>query len=750
MEAIETLNPEVYHKYQKAYKNTICGRHPIAVLINIDDLSNKICNVDCVVSEWASWSGCNAVCTSGNEQAIGKQKRSREVITPNQNGGVPCPSTNQSEECTIPCPIDCELSSWIQGEECNGDCKNSNSAGIATGNKTFYRDVLVKPINGGAECGVTNKTEPCSIECDVVNCVVGDWSNWSKCDVVACAPGDKESTGEHTRERGIDTPNQNGGAPCPPTQESKNCTLPCPVDCELSGWIPDEPCNADCANSNPEGIGMGEKTFYKRILVNASNGGQECGKTQLTEPCRIECDIDCVYNEWEIVESCNADCNEANGSGNATGVEKYNRTVLINATNDGSSCDKKEMENPCVIQCPIDCVVSSWTEWSDCDGECSVDIVQNATTGYHYRIREVTTPSKNGGEACPKLSDQKACTIPCVVDCVMSNWIVSEPCQSNCSNANENGEVEGEITYTRTILTNPENNGTSCGPLEKKEVCQEQCPIDCVLSAWQDGGCNAFCNFANESGIATGEQTYYRDVLVKPLNGGKECELPLTKQETCFIECPVGCIVGEWNDQGSCSAICDGTSAEATGTQNQVRVNIPSNNGAADCPESSQKTPCSIPCEVCKYPEVVNNCTASCENLTTITTETQINGTITTFYTYPDGSINGLDYPDYCILPQNVTKPCSTTCSPPPSSVQGGDNNDNTNVAAIAGGSAAAAVVVVAGIVLAVKFLPAAVGSAPVATANTANVAATTENPLFAESGLTFENPMFEPPATNL
>lgn len=35
MDTIETLNPEAFHGYLKTYSNTICGRHPIGVLLQV-------------------------------------------------------------------------------------------------------------------------------------------------------------------------------------------------------------------------------------------------------------------------------------------------------------------------------------------------------------------------------------------------------------------------------------------------------------------------------------------------------------------------------------------------------------------------------------------------------------------------------------------------------------------------------------------------------------------------------------------
>lgn len=37
MDAISSLDPDVYWNYQKKYKNTICGRNPISILLNVSN-----------------------------------------------------------------------------------------------------------------------------------------------------------------------------------------------------------------------------------------------------------------------------------------------------------------------------------------------------------------------------------------------------------------------------------------------------------------------------------------------------------------------------------------------------------------------------------------------------------------------------------------------------------------------------------------------------------------------------------------
>ncbi len=35
MDAIESMDPSAFTEYLKKYQNTICGRHPIGVLLNV-------------------------------------------------------------------------------------------------------------------------------------------------------------------------------------------------------------------------------------------------------------------------------------------------------------------------------------------------------------------------------------------------------------------------------------------------------------------------------------------------------------------------------------------------------------------------------------------------------------------------------------------------------------------------------------------------------------------------------------------
>lgn len=57
------------------------------------------CPIDCVMGDWSEWSRCTPDC--GIEAKI---QRTREIVTPAQNGGRKCPEGSQSRPCgDAPC-----------------------------------------------------------------------------------------------------------------------------------------------------------------------------------------------------------------------------------------------------------------------------------------------------------------------------------------------------------------------------------------------------------------------------------------------------------------------------------------------------------------------------------------------------------------------------------------------------------------------------------------------------------------------
>lgn len=159
------------------------------------------------------------------------------------------------------------------------------------------------------------------------------------------------------------------------------------------------------------------------------------------------------------------------------------------------------------VKGPIDCVVSDWSDWSDCSVE-----------GTKTRTRTIEVQPEYGGAGCPVLIE----TTTCPVDCVMSEWSDWSACSA-----------EGTKTRTRTIITPSLNGGIECGPLEETV----DCSIDCVVSDWSDwSACSV-----------DGTQTRTRTIITPALNGGIGC--PVLSQTTL---CQVDCVVSEWSEWSDC------------------------------------------------------------------------------------------------------------------------------------------------------------------------------------------------------
>ena len=63
-------------------------------------------------------------------------------------------------------------------------------------------------------------------------------------------------------------------------------------------------------------------------------------------------------------------------------------------------------EEVCLIPCPVDCIMSDWSPWSDCSTSCE--------TGSQMRYRHIKQMPSDGGRQCPSLDNAgKVSTLEC-------------------------------------------------------------------------------------------------------------------------------------------------------------------------------------------------------------------------------------------------------------------------------------------------------------------------------------------------
>lgn len=270
------------------------------------------------------------------------------------------------------------------------------------------------------------------------------------------------------------------------------------IDCKVSDWSDFSSCSAEC--------GGGIKTRKRTILSGPLNGGAECPTLIETTSCNTDkCPIDCQVSDWTIFSECTQKC--------GGGTKTRSRIISEQPLNGGKECPDiiSETINCNTHTCPIDCVVSEWTEYTKCSSEYD--------GGIKSRSRTIITPPVNGGKECPVLSENVICNTKLKpLDCVVSEWTNYSPCSAECG--------DGYQTRTRTIIKNEENGGKICPNVKEENKCKiKSCPIDCGLSEWQP-----WSTCANSCDI----QTRNRTILVKSEFNGKSCG-SLTDTQKCDV-----------------------------------------------------------------------------------------------------------------------------------------------------------------------------------------------------------------------
>ncbi|XP_060783053.1 spondin-1b isoform X2 [Neoarius graeffei] len=242
-------------------------------------------------------------------------------------------------------------------------------------------------------------------------CIYSNWSPWSACSSSTCAKGLR------MRQRMLKA-QLDAGVPCPHTQDFEPCMAPgCSEEeaspCMLSEWIIWSPCSATC--------GMGMRSRERYIKVFPEDGSSCREPTEETEKCVVNDDCSpssCIVTEWADWEPCSVSC--------GVGMKKRARMMKMPAS-DGSECraELEEVEKCMMPECNVlSCMVSEWTDWGPCSVSCGV--------GMHIRRRMLKTPALPG-QCTEQLEQVEKCMMPeCPVDCMLSEWTEWSECNKSC------------------------------------------------------------------------------------------------------------------------------------------------------------------------------------------------------------------------------------------------------------------------------------------------------------------------------
>nr|XP_014342845.1 PREDICTED: SCO-spondin [Latimeria chalumnae] len=448
-------------------------------------------------------------------------------------------------------------------------------------------------------------------------CLWSEWSPWSPCRAPC-------SGGFRVRKRYVLHPE--GGQKCQgPRFQSESCnTAVCPGEhCDDRGKV----YSITCANQCPRTCA--DLWEHVECLQGACRPGCRCPdgwllqdnkcvpisqcrcglpSTNVTqeynpgEMAQVDCnnctcgngsfgctDFKCpVYGPWSEWSECSATC----GGGHMT----RNRTCEDIA--DGLSCagEAVQMKECSTHPCPVDCVVSKWSEWSECSSTCG--------GGVATKNRTIAAPAEHGGEPCPLLLRlQKPCnTQNCTPECP-GNQISSscanacphsctdlqtgakclqDDCELGCACPSDQVLQDGvcvspqecpcsliasTIPWLISLTTEDRLKIYPAGAVIYHEcnscICQngtfncseDNCNVDCAWSEWSPWSpCSVTCG--------SGVQTSARYQTQQRMYEGKECIGPSSRKQPCTLsdcECPPG---EKWRKAPSENELCERTCQE--------------------------------------------------------------------------------------------------------------------------------------------------------------------------------------------
>lgn len=460
----------------------------------LQELQECDLTVDCELSGWTEWDGCDKTCEGGQQQ------RHRQVVKNPHLGGNACPTDlMETRGCNQePCnKVDCAVSDWGAWGPCSATC--------GSGQRGRSRRIVQQPHNGGTGCGLDlSQLEICSMApCEYVDCLWSDWADWSDCSSPC-------EGGQRTRTRHIDRQPGKGGKPCVPLSKeevgicnTQKCHEEACIDGAWGEWAEWEKCSASC---------NGGVTWRTREVETEAN---HCG-TPVTGPSRvyaacnseISCieSVDCVFGDWGAWSGCTSSCD---------GVKRRSRAIAVHGRGKGEFCLGPLKEtgpcNPspgepkpqaCLGGPVINCQMGEWSEWGRCSASCS--------GGSQARDREVLKHPANGGIHCEEvLREVRGCNrAPCSrgcepQDCRWDDWGEWSACD----------KCGGQRKRFRHISMEAQCGGNACEALASEETtnCTRQChePAYCMWGDWEGwSACSASCG--------SGEKTRTRHLTIAP------------------------------------------------------------------------------------------------------------------------------------------------------------------------------------------------------------------------------------------
>jgi len=189
---------------------------------------------------------------------------------------------------------------------------------------------------------------------------------------------------------------------CGPSSSCKSSQVARPVSNSTCAGDMNQCCDRSCETQTKKTCGDGNSCVEVTTITVTTPSTfrtQECkGSVTKGGSCSDGCS-DCEVSRWSDWDTCSKSC--------GPGTKKRRRTVTTPKTGDGQKCPSLEEQTNCKIkECPIDCTVTDWSGWNECNQKgCGEFAVQ-------LRQRAVITMDAHGGDPCPALRESRSCNLP--------------------------------------------------------------------------------------------------------------------------------------------------------------------------------------------------------------------------------------------------------------------------------------------------------------------------------------------------